>query len=416
MDKDNVILQYNKLVLNDAESELNELTKQNDIQENELKRLVEKINKLNIQEIEIKNNPNVVNIQPSSKEITYEDLYNESTLFLQRKGLLNEINSYSLVSEEEFEEITNSLNSAVPRGYEWSRSDFIVTFIAALLGCTTDIILSNRNNSFSGKGSKLSEHLKKFHKHASNAPIDYQGEGFGGGNHRVKSKGHDLLFFIDGIKMFKEGKFISGDVVISDPYQSLSLIESIIKYTQHMIADCFSPNSLPFPGYSILTEGNNQILRNLAVALYNNGFNIKNLLTQSLSVSIIEIIIRIYCGIESIKKSSPEINIDKDYSNFDVVKNFFISNNKEKLNQMMLIAHSIVATENISKVIVKCFMNDYKSLAEINLFQIITTVNYGWKSVQDIAKRNSDYARIVYHSDNVSENWIEIEKIVSETI
>ena len=68
----------------------------------------------------------------------------------------------------------------------------------------------HNNNELTGQQTKFSKWLNDtFHegKHATNAPIDFQGKHFGGGYHRELSKGHDILCFVDGIKMFKEGKF-----------------------------------------------------------------------------------------------------------------------------------------------------------------------------------------------------------------
>lgn len=73
------------------------------------------------------------------------------------------------------------------------------------------------------------------------------------------------------------------------PYEQLSIAEAIARYAKHMFADLFSTCSLPFPGSSFLVEADNRTLRKFAADMYQNGFNIKNIMTQGLSVVIIEV-------------------------------------------------------------------------------------------------------------------------------
>ncbi|MCQ2547281.1 MAG: hypothetical protein MJ161_07040 [Clostridia bacterium] len=169
----------------------------------------------------------------------------------------------------------------MPREEKWAKGDFIVVFIAALLGSAADFVLGNRNNSLTGQKSKFAEDLAKLHKHEAGAPIDYQGDNYTGGSHRIKSRGHDVLRFIDGIKMFKEGQFIGVDGELipfnqnGNDYAQLNLILAAGRYVKHMAADLCSSYSLPIPGYSFIMEGgNSQQMRNLkaqTIHMYRQG-------------------------------------------------------------------------------------------------------------------------------------------------
>lgn len=298
-----------------------------------------------------------------------------------------------------------------------------MVFIAASIGSVADIILGSRDNKLTGKDSRVSNNLNDLHentfKHAQGAPIDYQGKHFGGGFHRELSKGHDLARFPEGIMSFKNGTFegsyfVDGikKVVSSsvnqngNVYEQLSLVQAVVEYTRHMLADLCSKNSLPFPGYSFLRESNNRDLRKFSADMYQNGFNLKNVILQSISTIIIEIIVRLYFSIQSVKKYVAEVEIKDDYSNFEAIKRFIKPINKDKLHEMLLVAHSIVMAVNVGKVVIK------KSPWEINVTEIISVVNYGIKVTKAVAARNSDYAKLMYHSGEINKTWSELENTV----
>lgn len=325
-----------------------------------------------------------------------------------------------LVSEEELEQIVKELNSVLPHEEKWTKADFIVVFIAATIGGVVDFILSNRNNNATGQQSKFSEWLNNtFHegKHATNAPSDYQGEGFGGGYHRELSKGHDIARFAEGIKMFKNGTFegvryidgVAHTVVMTanqygNPYAQLTMIEAILGYVQHMFADLFSKVSLPFPGYSFLAESTNRDVRKFVADMYHNGFNCKNIIIQSVSTIAIEVVIRIYFSIMSVKKYYDKCEVTEDYSNIDSLKRFIKPGGKEKLHEMLLVAHAIVTAVNVGKVVIT------KNFAEINVTEIMAVVRYGVSVVSAMRKRNDEYAKLIYHAEQMNELWEQLDK------
>src|SRR5574344_2350613 len=154
-DKDNVILKYEQQVTSDVECDADELSRKNDEQEIELKELQERLNRLNGgKATKLKKPKPKINILSKStkatqSEMNYDQLYALAEMSLTERGLNPDDLDYNdLVSEEELKEVIKQLNAGLPREEKWAKSDFIVTFIAALLGCAADIILSNRDNKF----------------------------------------------------------------------------------------------------------------------------------------------------------------------------------------------------------------------------------------------------------------------------
>ena len=171
-----------------------------------------------------------------------------------------------------------------------------------------------------------------------------------------------------------------------------------------MLSDLTSTCSLPFPGSSFLFESNSRTLRKFSCDMYRNGFNIKNIITQSVSTIILEIIIWLYYSINAVKDMA-DVEIAEDYSNWDKVKEFFKPEDTEKLNEMLLVSHAIVTAFNLGKIVIK------KSPWEINITEIIAVIKYGIKVVKQNEVRNSEVSKLLRNAEEIHEKWIEIEEI-----
>jgi hypothetical protein len=429
MDKDSVILKYLQQEAENIDVEIGEVKSRNssieqslgeiDYQLDEIYSLLN-MKKRNIVPAEQSN----ISSEESTSGISitsYDELYNKAALELVKRGLdIDSLDYHSLVSESELREIEKELNRPLPRREKWEKADFVAVFIAASIGSLVDLILSDRTNKFTGKGSAVSEWLNQMHQHDGGGPIDYQGKGFGGGFHRELSKGHDVLRFIEAIIMFKNGQFegiryingVAHKVVSSVnqyglPYEQLGWIEAILKYAQHMFADLFSTCSLPFPGSSFLVECSNRDLRKLAATMYQDGFNLKNIMIQSLSTIIVEVIIRIYFGIKSVQSYKSEYELNEDYSNFTAIKEFIRPSYKDKLYEMLLLAHSIVTAVNVGKVIIK------KSPWELNITEIISVIRYSIPVVNGVIERHSEYSKLIRNADEIHGKWEQLAENIS---
>ena len=427
MDKDSIILKYEQEEVKSVQNAIRELNKQNGKQTEQLDNMQERMNKLYAlagkEPLESKSTTVALPEDEPSKEIlnpicSYDDLYIKARASLIGRGLdVDNLDYHDLVSKNELSEIEKELNRPLSQREKWKKADFVAVFIAASVGSLADIALGNRNSSITGANTDFSKWLNEFHKHDGGGPIDYQGKGFGGGYHRGLSRGHDILRFVEAIMMFKNGEFIGvrheyGKAIkvvskvnqYGTPYEQLSVIEAIVKYARHMFADLFSTCSLPFPGSSFLAECDDRQLRKFAADMYQNGFNCKNIILQSLSTVIIEVIIRIYYSIQSVKRYKCEVELAEDYSNFEAFKRFFKPANKEKLREMLLVAHAIVTAVNIGKVIIK------KSPWEINITEIFSVVKYGVMVLKSTMSRNSEYAKLIRNSNEIHERWELLER------
>lgn len=431
MDKDSVILKHNQLEVEDISNRTDKVKARNDKQTKEIGEMQEKIaaiykalgKKIPAEKQETVERESIFQNQDIPK-YSYDELYSKANKSLLERGFDVENLAYQdLVSEEELQEIITELNKALPRKEKWVKADFIVVFIASTIGSLSDLILGKRDNVLTGADprkhfeSKVSEWLNQFHQHESGGPIDYQGAGFGGGFHRELSKGHDILRFIEGIMMFKNGRFegiryVNGEAIkvvtsvnqYGNPYEQLALIEAITRYSRHMFADLFSTCSLPFPGSSFLVECDNRQLRIFAADMYKNGFNCKNIIMQSLSTIIIEIIIRIFYSIQAVQNMKQDFELEEDYSNYDKIKMFLNPISKEKLNEMLLVSHAIVTAFNVGKIIIK------KSPWEINVTEIISVVRYGVKVLKENKRRNSEYVKLLRNSELIHNKWKDLEE------
>lgn len=441
MDKDSIILKYEQLETEDVSKRIDSVIENNEKQSETIGEMQDKIAEMYAL---LGKKPKEVATSASStssifddnsiKEKSYDELFEIAKVSLEERGLdVDSLDYHDLVSEEELNEIIEDLNRPLSKREKWVKADFVVVFIAAAIGSLAEIILGTRDNKLTGADprkhfeSKFSAWLNQFHKHEGGGPIDYQGPGFGGGFHRGLSKGHDILRFIEAIWMFKNGQFegiryVNGEAIkvvsrvnqYGNPYEQLSTIDAIARYSKHMFADLFSTCSLPFPGYSFLVESDNRNLRKFAATMYQNGFNCKNVIIQGLSTVLIEIIIRLYYSVSAVQKMNKDVDIAEDYSNWDKIKEFIKPQNKEKLNEMLLISHAIVTAVNVGKVVIK------KAPWEINITEIISVIKYGIKVIKASAARNSEYGKLIRNADEIHEKWeildAEITRTEEETI
>ncbi len=430
MDKDSVILKYQKTEVEGAASGLDALKERTVQQCDALDDLQAKMNRIyeltgkqpplpvNVKSVSSQTHIDVTSTSQNQVSLSYEELFQKASSSLIARGLdVESLDYHSLVSASELSEIEKELNRALPRREKWVKGDFVAVFVAAAIGSLADIILSGRDNPLTGTHSEMSKWLNQFHQHEGGGPIDYQGAGFGGGFHRELSKGHDILRFIEAIMMFKSGQFVGvrynngvASTVVSavnqygTPYEQLGMIEAIVRYAKHMFADLFSTYSLPFPGSSFLVESGNRELRKLSADMYRNGFNLKNVMLQSLSTIIVEVILRLYFSVQAVRAYKDEFELSEDYSNFETVKRFFRPENDDKLKEMLLVAHSIVTAVNIGKVVIN------KAPWEINVTEIFSVVRYGANVLSRAIERNSEYAKLIRNANEAHEGWLRLEE------
>lgn len=297
--------------------------------------------------------------------------------------------------KNEISKLSNEINHIDIRSIPFDKWDYIVAFTIGILEVAGDFFISDHNNKYSvaykisDKNNKLGSYFNSIHKKIdhSGQPLDYQGYKFGGGNHRGRTFGHDLIMFPLAIYMLCSGKFIDGyyknniytPIMTTlnqngNSYSKLSFDKSLIEYLLHMIADFFSAKSLPIPGFSLLSHFDQHDIRKFANNLYEDGLNLRNLAIQGVPVATTEFLIWIYNSLR--------------YKNSDYDRET-IENKKYKL---LLIAHGIATAVNIGKVIFT------KNPTSLNLVMIIRVIRLCW----EIIEHNNDLSQRAIKKINLS--------------
>lgn len=248
--------------------------------------------------------------------------------------------------------------------------DFIFMAVAGTLGALADLVLGRaegfpepkiKNDSIWGLGKHLKEYdIKK-------NPIDFQEPGAFGGDHRLYSYGHDLLRFFNGVRQTMTGEYVGissvqGGVLnnVQSGYQNVDFKTALIMNILHLFKDYFTKRSLPIPGMSLLANFNGDKMPEFAEKLYiDNGFNLRVLSGQVLSVAVIEIILRVYLFIRYYKSGESKKAIEA------------------KRTKMLFFTHSFAMLFNLGKVIVT------KNPFMLNTGQLITLARYLFKIVQE---------------------------------
>ena len=120
--------------------------------------------------------------------------------------------------EQEILALQEEMASIDTEGIKFDKWDYIVAFTLGLLEVAGDFLLSDHNqknslaNQMSDKNTPLGQAFESIHKKLDHAgqPMDYQGVGFGGGDHRGRTFCHDLLMFPLSLYMLTKGQFIDG--------------------------------------------------------------------------------------------------------------------------------------------------------------------------------------------------------------
>jgi len=289
-----------------------------------------------------------------------------------------------LLSKTEIEAIEIEVNRPLVDRIKWDRWDYIFTFGAAIMGSAADFLWGDPTKGLSkylsDKDTLVGGWFENIHSlHHSNSPMDFQGVKMGGGDHRLRSIGHDLFGFLRGIWQIKNGNFTGGyfdhgrwhDIVeksnqFGKPYDQMGWDEAIWYYSVHVFCDFFSSKSLPVPGFGYLAQMPYRDMRKFAHEMYSNGYNLRHMFIQGLSVGIVELIVRTYFYLK--------------YPKYEIPKEQLLL----KENEMRLLAHSLVTAFNIGKVIIT------KNPLNLNLPQILFTMYQFWPFIIDYYRRNDE--------------------------
>lgn len=280
-----------------------------------------------------------------------------------------------LSADEYIDKITDEIKEIDLDPVPIDKWDMVVTFLLATLESAGDFFIGDPGfkSSLANKNGPFCKWLDKFHQHQAGSPMDYQGEGFGGGAHRAKTFAHDILCFALAIYSISSGKFIDCSftkdgrykwIVESvnqngNPYDSCSVFVAIVRYLVHMLADFCSSASLPIPGFSLLTHFPDRDVEAFAMKLYRNGMNLRTMAMQGVPVAMTELLMSLYVWIRS----------------QDGEGKFPETAWEHKKHKLLLISHGITTAVNVGKVVIA------HAPWRLNLVVIARTFQLTWKVV-----------------------------------
>lgn len=306
-------------------------------------------------------------------------------------SLLQEIGEKPIEWSENvsIEEINDSVYKALPimdkserdRVYDLNEVDVMVACLAGLLGVIVDFLvvkipkdvkyqgkfqqggssltalLRKIGVTQDGKTSKWIEALEEKFKVNYDLSINSDIKGMGPKNHRIFSLAHDpspvgLLF---AMKDLASGTFsyIDKDGILRVMKVKESdfsrLLTAPIEWLGHIISDIFTSMGVPVPGHCLLRMLNvgelgpkKRSIKQIAEYMYYNGYDMRHLMTMSVSDLIISFVVRVYYALISPVSEQPAETIsDEAYAKIK---------GNIKLHNLLFTAYSVAACGNVAKV------------------------------------------------------------------
>ena len=327
--------------------------------------------------------------------------------------------------------------------------DYAITAIAASVATIVDMLIVripqdvNYMGKFEQKGSGFTSWLRglginesgkldpffSWMEKTCKVPYDKVGgtgiSAFGSRNHRMLSLGHDPLFgLIFGIIDILNGQMSvidrSGVLRVVTTYTpgASDKIFAPFLWLGHILSDVCTSCGIPIPGWGftqLLQFGSfgakNRNVADLAAFMYTHGYDLRHLLTMAISTATIELIIRPYHYLTSMR---PMDNGLRDISTPISTRELERIESRLKLHKMLFLAHSCAAGGNAVKV----FLHQGNPLA-INIAQwgmFLKESVIIFKAVT----RDTTGEKIIRNRTKIDAKWIEIQDIeltqLSDTI
>lgn len=212
-----------------------------------------------------------------------------------------------------------------------------------------------------GNAQKWVTTLETWFKVPYDKSIDPDIKGMCPRTHRLHGLAHDPspLGFLWGIKDLVQGTFsyvdrngVLGVQKIVDNAGFLEALVAPVKWFGHLISDIFTSAGVPIPGWTYLQAfqfgsigDKKRTIADLARYMYVQGYDIRHLVTMSVSQAAIEAIVRIYHFLVNEgpeKKKIYELTSEREYGQIK---------NDIKLHRMLYLATSVAAVGNVGKVV-----------------------------------------------------------------
>ena len=377
---------------------------------------------------------------------TLKKLEDELSLLMGKVGLnilsfdssIDETDSIpfnDLLNEFYFESKTEDALSSNPRVLpELDALDITMVGIGGVIAVLLDILVvaipkdMNYLGKFEQSGSDVTQWLKslginddgklndffQFLENHTKVPFDQSINSgnlnnFYPGNHRMLNVSHDPLFglifglidMINGQMTVIDGKgfvqFIQTKNMSSEELMMAPLI-----WIAHIVSDICTKQGIPIPG-SAFTQflqfgsfGNKEHnVADISRWMYQNGYDLRHLMTMAIVPASIEIIIRIYHSMRTnaLKDDSPQLLIDSELK---------AMKSELKLEKMLFASHIFASTGNALKV----FSMAGNPMA-INMVEWGVLLK---KSITILkaSQRDMTVEKILYNRELINDNWCEL--------
>lgn len=207
-----------------------------------------------------------------------------------------------------------------------------------------------------GKASSWVRYLEQQFKVGYDTSISPDIDGFSPRTHRMMGAAHDpLLGLFFAILDTKFGTLTAfdrnGRVIIkkiADEAGCLEALAAIITWFGHILSDITTRMGIPIPGWCSLQllqfglpSERNRTISDMARYMYLNGYDLRHLLTMTTVPLVVEIVVRIYCLLMKARPNSFLLS-EREYTKLK---------NDIKTHRLLMVAYSIATCGNILKIV-----------------------------------------------------------------
>ena len=241
-------------------------------------------------------------------------------------------------------------------------------------------------------------------------------KGFTPKTHRLLSLGHDPLFGL----IFGTADILNGSLTTFDISGKLQIIKTFdlplegqiiapFIWLGHIVSDLCTKMGIPIPGWGFLqllqigSFGTSQkTVAEIFRWMYLNGYDVRHFVTMSVSVAVVEIIVRAYQYLSVDKPIHPQSSL---YS-FDVNKETSKIQANLKLHKMLFLSHTLAASGNAIKV----FTYAGNPLS-INLPQWLILLKESAIMIKAVT-RDTTHEKVIRNRMKITKEWQEIQDII----
>jgi hypothetical protein len=177
----------------------------------------------------------------------------------------------------------------------------------------------------------------------------------------------------------------------------------------HLLIDFFSKHSLPIPGTTWIADaGSKGQVSSLMLRIYDDGFNLKNTLGNSIGLALIEIVIRSYTFLF---KAIPESGFSLSPLQLSEIKKLFTTysalKSRNEFHVMMMISHG---SSFLTDTLITTGSKSYMGLFQLNYPSLIAFSKY---LLQYLLKNAAEYNKLIEQAKDKANEIADIDIVWS---